>query len=197
MSANASEHRVASSVTAAEGTTGVDPDRHVEQPRSKADRGTDTSEAHNASLPDESERHTESDCHAEADRHTGADRHCDVTIHDEIYCPYFHHAVELIGRRWTGVVLAALSHSPMRYSHLRGQIPGLSDRLLTERLTELEAEGIVDRTNPVGSPLYQLTPFGRELIPVIEAIQTFAHASAVRMGELERPGRRHDAKPHR
>ena len=120
--------------------------------------------------------------------------HNDATIHDEIYCPYFQHAVELIGRRWTGVVLAALSHSPMRYSHLRAQIPGLSDRLLTERLTELEAEGIVDRTNPVGSPLYQLTPFGRELIPVIEAIQTFAHASAVRMGALERPGRRHDTK---
>ena len=120
---------------------------------------------------------------------------CGSVVHEETYCPYFHHAVELIGRRWTGVVLAALSHEPMRYSHLRSQIPGLSDRLLTERLTELEAEGIVGRTNPVGAPVYQLTPFGRELMPVIEAIRTFAHASAVRMGELERPGRRHDVRP--
>jgi DNA-binding HxlR family transcriptional regulator len=137
---------------------------------------------------------------AEVDRQLecpNAEHHADQAAHDEIYCPYFQHAVELIGRRWTGVVLAALSHAPMRYSHLRAQIPGLSDRLLTERLTELEAEGLVDRTNPVGSPLYQLTTLGLELIPVIEAIQTFAHASAVRMGELERPGRRHDTKPQR
>lgn len=112
----------------------------------------------------------------------------------EIYCPYFHHTIELIGRRWTGVVLLALSRSPMRYSRLREQIPGLSDRLLTERLSELEAEGIVDRTNPVGSPLYCLSSFGRELIPVIEAIQTFAHASALRTRELDRPGRRHDVR---
>ena len=82
----------------------------------------------------------------------------------------------------------------MRYSHLRQQIPGLSDRLLTERLTELEAEGLVDRINTDGSPLYQLSSFGKELLPVMEAIQTFAHASAVRLGELQRPGRRHDAK---
>ena len=125
----------------------------------------------------------------------GANPKSDETcIQPEIYCPYFHHAVELIGRRWTGVVLLALSRSPMRYSRLREQIPGLSDRLLTERLSELEAEGIVDRTNPVGSPLYGLSSFGRELIPVIEAIQTFAHASALRTGELDRPGRRHDVK---
>ena len=118
----------------------------------------------------------------------------ETCIQPEIYCPYFHHAVELIGRRWTGVVLLALSRSPMRYSRLREQIPGLSDRLLTERLSELEAEGIVDRTNPVGSPLYCLSSFGRELVPVIEAIQTFAHVSARRTGELDRPGRRHDVK---
>jgi DNA-binding HxlR family transcriptional regulator len=142
-------------------------------------------------------RRVGSDLRADADGHTEATLPGGVTVDQEMYCPYFHHAVELIGRRWTGVVLAALSQAPMRYSHLRSQIPGLSDRLLTERLTELEAEGIVDRTNPVGSPLYQLTPFGRELIPVIDAIKTFAHASAVRMGELERPGRRHDAKPNR
>ena len=118
----------------------------------------------------------------------------DAGRNEETYCPYFHHAVELIGRRWTGVVLLALSRAPMRYSHLRQQIPGLSDRLLTERLTELEAEGLVDRINADGSPLYQLSSFGTELLPVMEAIQTFAHASAVRLGELQRPGRRHDAK---
>jgi DNA-binding HxlR family transcriptional regulator len=112
----------------------------------------------------------------------------------ETYCPYFHHVVELIGRRWTGVVIMALAQAPRRYSRLRQQIPGLSDRLLTERLTELESEGIVERIDQDGTAVYRLSPFGEQLIPIMEAIQTFAHASADRMGTLERPGRRHEER---
>lgn len=108
---------------------------------------------------------------------------------DGAYCPYFHHAVELIGRRWTGVVLLVLSRSPQRYSRLREQIPGLSDRLLTERLNELEGEGIVERCGKQSVTVYRLTDFGQQLVPVIDAIESFAHVAAARIGAVERPGR--------
>src|SRR5712692_11475057 len=62
------------------------------------------------------------------------------------FCPRFHHAVELIGRRWTGAVIRALLSGLTRFSDLAAAIPGLSDRMLSERLKELEAEGLVVRT---------------------------------------------------
>ena len=58
------------------------------------------------------------------------------------FCPYFHEAVELIGKRWTGVILRELMHGSVRFSDLRAAVPGLSDRLLSERLKELEAAGV-------------------------------------------------------
>ena len=62
---------------------------------------------------------------------------------DGSYCPYFHHTIELIGRRWTGAVLLAMAAGRSNYSDIRDAIPGISDRLLSERLRELEVEGIV------------------------------------------------------
>ncbi len=106
------------------------------------------------------------------------------------YCPYFHHIVELVGRRWTGVILAALASTPMRFSRLREQIPGLSDRLLTERLAELEAEGLVERTGAGTCVFFQLSERGEGLRPVIAAFETFARATAPEMHCGERPGRR-------
>ncbi len=67
-----------------------------------------------------------------------------VASSDGAYCPHFHHVIELIGRRWTGAILLVLANGPSRFSGLRHQIPGLSDRLLSERLDELEDEGIVE-----------------------------------------------------
>ena len=61
------------------------------------------------------------------------------------FCPNFHHAVEVIGRRWTGAILRAMLAGTERFSDLAATVPGLSDRLLSERLKELEAEGIVTR----------------------------------------------------
>jgi DNA-binding HxlR family transcriptional regulator len=64
----------------------------------------------------------------------------------EAFCPYYHRAVELIGRRWTGAILRAMLFGVSRFSDLAATIPGISDRMLSERLKELEAEGLVLRS---------------------------------------------------
>ncbi|HEY7296099.1 MAG TPA: helix-turn-helix domain-containing protein, partial [Dehalococcoidia bacterium] len=82
------------------------------------------------------------------------------------FCPYFHRAVELIGRRWTGAILRAMLGGVVRFSDLTHTIPGLSDRMLSERLKELEAEGIVARSVIPETPVrieYRLTAKGRAL----------------------------------
>ncbi|RPF26185.1 winged helix-turn-helix transcriptional regulator [Georgenia muralis] len=92
------------------------------------------------------------------------------------YCPSFHQTVELLGRRWNGVILHALMAHAERFSEIRAAIPGLSDRLLAERLRELEREGLLSRTCPVssGAPRYVLTAKGRALEPVIDSISSWA-----------------------
>ena len=98
---------------------------------------------------------------------------------DERVCPHYHHAVELIGRRWSGAILAALAEGPMRFAELAASVPGMSDRLLSERLKELEQEGIVVRDVEAGTPVrvrYSLTEKGRELKPAIKALQSWARS---------------------
>jgi DNA-binding HxlR family transcriptional regulator len=76
----------------------------------------------------------------------------------------YHAAVELIGRRWTGAILFALVTGPRYFRELKAAVPGISDRLLSQRLRELEAEGIVDREVHPGSPArvsYCLSKEGR------------------------------------
>ena len=93
------------------------------------------------------------------------------------FCPYFHHAVELIGRRWTGAIIRALLNDVERFSELVATIPGLSDRMLSERLKELEAEGIVHRTVIPETPVrieYHLTPKGHALASVVDAISAWS-----------------------
>ncbi len=85
--------------------------------------------------------------------------------------------MELIGRRWTGVILRVLINGPHRFNALLAAVPGLSDRLLSERLRELEAEGIVTRRVLPGPPVkveYELTEQGRDLEQVIRAISAWA-----------------------
>jgi DNA-binding HxlR family transcriptional regulator len=97
--------------------------------------------------------------------------------HAGAFCPLFHHAIELIGRRWTGAILRALSRGTDRFSILTETIPGLSDRMLSERLKELEAEGIVTRTVIPDIPvriIYQLTEKGEALGSVMDAIGQWA-----------------------
>ena len=89
----------------------------------------------------------------------------------------FQRAIELIGKRWTGAVIRALMQRPVRFNHLLMGIPGISDRVLTERLRELEAEGLVERLVDPGPPVrvsYRLTHRGYALQPVIGAVDLWA-----------------------
>jgi DNA-binding HxlR family transcriptional regulator len=93
-------------------------------------------------------------------------------------CPLYHRAIELIGRRWTGAILSAMHAGETRFSSLTEAVPGLSDRLLSERLKELESEGIVVRTVFPEIPVrieYTLTEKGRALGEVMDSIGAWAH----------------------
>jgi DNA-binding HxlR family transcriptional regulator len=92
-------------------------------------------------------------------------------------CPHFHHAIELIGKRWTGAIVFALTEGAMRYAELGKAVPGLSDRLLSQRLRELEEEGLVERVVEAGTPVrvtYSLTAAGRELNPALSELKAWA-----------------------
>src|SRR5256885_15502590 len=93
------------------------------------------------------------------------------------YSASFQRAIELIGKRWTGAVVKALLPAPARFNQLLAGIPGISDRVLTERLRELESEGLVERLvdpGPPGRVSYRLTARGRALSPVIASIDAWA-----------------------
>jgi DNA-binding HxlR family transcriptional regulator len=95
----------------------------------------------------------------------------------EPVCPLFHEAVELVGRRWTGAILRALMDGPMHFSEVAAAIPELSDRLLSERMKELEARGLVRREVLPGPPLrvrYGLSQMGHELEPALGELQRWA-----------------------
>ncbi len=96
----------------------------------------------------------------------------------EAFCPHYRRAVELIGRRWTGAILRALLNGIVRFSDLAETIPGISDRMLSERLKELETEGLVVRSVFPETPVrieYHLTEKGRALGDVMEAVSSWAH----------------------
>ena len=96
---------------------------------------------------------------------------------EERVCPHFHAAIELIGKRWTGAIVCALTERPMRFGELRRVVPGLSDRLLSQRLRELEDEGLVEREVEAGTPVrvtYSLTPTGEDLGPAIKELKAWA-----------------------
>src|SRR3954471_16034123 len=92
-------------------------------------------------------------------------------------CHKYHSAVELIGKRWTGAILSVLMDGPLRFSEVKVLVPDLSDRLLSERLKELEAESIVERRVSGDLPArvdYALTGKGRALEPAVRALKDWA-----------------------
>jgi DNA-binding HxlR family transcriptional regulator len=93
-------------------------------------------------------------------------------------CPYFHQAVELIGRRWTGAILEILIQGgSLRFSTIAAAVPDLSDRMLSDRLKELESHALVERTVFPGPPVrvqYALTPKGQELAPALSELKRWA-----------------------
>src|SRR5580765_315674 len=101
-----------------------------------------------------------------------------LSAHTPELCARFHRASELIGRRWTGAIIFVLLKSRCRFATLRDAIPDITDRMLSERLQELEDEGVVERTVVPETPVrveYSLTKKGRELNTAFEAIGAWAH----------------------
>ena len=94
-------------------------------------------------------------------------------------CSLYHRAVELVGKRWTGAILIVLMDGPLRFSEVKQLVPDLSDRLLSERLKELESEGIVERHAEGASATrveYVLTVKGRALEPTVRSLKSWAHS---------------------
>jgi DNA-binding HxlR family transcriptional regulator len=93
-------------------------------------------------------------------------------------CGRFHKASELIGRRWTGAIIFVMLRARCRFATLREAIPDITDRMLSERLQELEREGIIARVVVPETPVrveYTLTKKGRALGKAIGAITDWAH----------------------
>ncbi|MDQ3851076.1 MAG: helix-turn-helix transcriptional regulator [Actinomycetota bacterium] len=94
-------------------------------------------------------------------------------------CPLYHQAVELIGRRWTGAIVGVLltRGGSLRFGQIAEAVPDLSDRLLSERMKELEAHGVVQRIVRSGRPVrveYALTDMGRALEPAVRELEAWA-----------------------
>lgn len=87
-------------------------------------------------------------------------------------CPHLTGAFTLLGKRWSALILDLLAARPARFSELDEAIPGLSDRMLGERLRELVAAGLLEHRRPAQGPAtYGLTDAGRSLQPALEAIR--------------------------
>lgn len=97
----------------------------------------------------------------------------------EACCSAYHQAIELIGKRWTGAIVFVLMEGPLRFSEVKVLVPDLSDRLLSERMKELEAEGIVIRRVVDDTPVrveYRLTRKGRALEPAVRSLKVWARS---------------------
>ncbi|WP_232698828.1 winged helix-turn-helix transcriptional regulator [Brevibacillus daliensis] len=98
---------------------------------------------------------------------------CDQFTH---VCKDFHNTIEFIGKRWMGIIIYSLMSGPKRFYELAESIPGISDRLLTERLQELVEEGLVTKSYleaSIKKVEYQLTPSGEALHDVVVSIKNW------------------------
>jgi len=93
--------------------------------------------------------------------------------------------LEVLAGKWKPVILAHLKQGTLRYSQLRSRIPKLSDKVLTERLRDLEGQGLVQRRNVDGEQtyaVYELTDRGRSLGPVLDALYAWGETAALDLG---------------
>jgi DNA-binding HxlR family transcriptional regulator len=91
-------------------------------------------------------------------------------------CPKYESAIETLGKKWTGLIIRVLLGGPKRFKDIKEQIPVMSDRMLTERIKELEEVGILERKVYPEIPVrieYELTSMGKDLETVIESIQNW------------------------
>ena len=112
--------------------------------------------------------------------------------HPPQLCTRFHYASELIGRRWNGAIIFMLLKQTCRFATLRSGIPAITDRMLSERLQELEEEGVIDRTVVPDTPVrveYSLTRKGRALAEAIDSIAHWAEKYIPLAPEKAKPGK--------
>jgi DNA-binding HxlR family transcriptional regulator len=98
-------------------------------------------------------------------------------VNNSRLCPKFEYAFQLLGKRWTGLIIRVMASGYNRFTDISVMIPQMSDRMLTERLKELESAEIVRRTVYPEIPVrieYVLTQKGTELEPVMNALQDWA-----------------------
>ena len=98
-------------------------------------------------------------------------------------------SLDLLRGKWKPVILARLKQGPMRYGQLRRAIPALSDKVLTERLRDLEASGLVSSTTEMDGAVrtYSLTERGMSLKPVLQALYDWGEGAAADFGATIRP----------
>ncbi|GIN41674.1 helix-turn-helix transcriptional regulator [Heyndrickxia oleronia] len=92
-------------------------------------------------------------------------------------CPKFEKAFQLLGKRWIGVIIRVLEKQPMRFNEIAEQIPHISQKMLSDRLKELEMEQIVIRDVYPETPVrieYRLSEKGHAITPVLEEVQHWA-----------------------
>jgi DNA-binding HxlR family transcriptional regulator len=92
-------------------------------------------------------------------------------------CPKFETAFQLLGKRWNGLIIRVLLNGPVRFRDISANIPGMSDKMLVDRLKQLEAAGVVKRKVYPETPVrieYQLTDKGKALEPALDEIQAWA-----------------------
>ncbi len=90
-------------------------------------------------------------------------------------CPSLTLAFNLLGKRWTALILDVLAHRPARFTEIHRAVPNLSDRVLGERLHELAEAGLVAREEGEhGSVTYSLTDIGADLMPGLDALRAWA-----------------------
>jgi DNA-binding HxlR family transcriptional regulator len=107
------------------------------------------------------------------------------SIHDDT-SPSFQEIIELVGRRWTGSILAAASQGARRFGEYRAVVDGISDRLLSQRFKELERQGLMKRTVIPTTPVqihYSLTPVGRALFDALQPLAKWSVRRAVEAGD--------------
>lgn len=94
-------------------------------------------------------------------------------------CPAIQDAFEILGRKWSALILHLLLLGELHFCELQRGLPDLSDRILSRRLKDLEEAGLVERHVCTAAPVrvsYSLSPRGAALRPVLEGIAVWAHA---------------------
>ena len=117
----------------------------------------------------------------------------EATAQSPALCARFHHASELIGRRWTGAIIYLLLQQTCRFATLRDAIPDITDRMLSERLQELEEEGLVERTVLPDTPVrveYALTRKGKGLAEAVNSLANWAEKNVPLSAVKPKPRRR-------